>query len=82
MTQVEAYRLALTQVSANKLTAADVLTKGFQQINAFSTGGITISPLTYSSTRVQGVDQVRIQQVQAGKIAELGSYPLHDIYTK
>jgi hypothetical protein len=82
MTQVEALRLASTQIAPDKLKAVDVLTKGFQQISSFSTGGITISPLTYSSTRVQGVDQVRIQQVQAGKIVEIGSYPLRDIYKK
>ena len=32
--------------------------------------------------QVEGVSKVRIQQVQNGKIAEVGSYPLHDIYQK
>ncbi len=82
MTQVEALRLASTQVAPDKLTAKDVLQKGFQQIKNFSTGGITVSPLTYGPGDVEGVDQVRIQQVQGGKIAELGSFPLRGIYTK
>jgi hypothetical protein len=82
MTQVEALRSAYAQVAPAKLTAKDVLEKGFQQIKNFSTGGITISPLTYGPGDVEGVDHVRLQQVQAGKIAEIGSYPLRDIYQK
>jgi len=82
MTQVEALRLTSTQVSPDKLTAADVLEKGFYQIKNFSTGGITISPLSYGAGQVQGVNQVRLQQVQGGKIVEIGSFPLRDIYKK
>jgi hypothetical protein len=82
MTQVEALRLAATQVAPDKLTAKDVLEKGFQQIKNFSTGGITISPLTYGKGDVEGVDQCRLQQVQAGKIVEIGSFPLRGIYQK
>jgi Periplasmic binding protein len=82
MTQVEALRLAYLQVAPNKLTAKDVLEKGFRQIKNFSTGGITITPLTYGPGDVEGVDQVRLQQVQAGKIVEIGAYPLRGIYTK
>jgi len=82
MTQVEALRLAMVQVSPDKLTAADVLQKGFMQIKDFSTGGITITPLTYSTTLREGVTKVRLQQVQNGAIAEIGSFPLKDIYKK
>jgi Periplasmic binding protein len=82
MTQVEALRLAATKVSPDKLTAKDVLEKGFQQIKDLSTGGITISPLTYGPGDVEGVDKVRIQQVQGGKIVEMGSFPLRGIYKK
>ncbi len=79
MTQVEALRMASLTVDPAKLTSADVLTKGFQQIKDLSTGDITISPLTYGPGDTQGVDAVRIQQVQNGKIAELGSFPLANI---
>jgi hypothetical protein len=82
MTQVEALRLASTQVALDKLKAIDVLEKGFQQIKDFSTGGITISNLTYGPGDVEGVDKVRLQQVQDGKIVEIGSFPLRSIYTK
>jgi len=82
MTQVEAYRLAFSQVAPDKLTALDVLQKGFQQIKDFSTGGITITPLTYSATLLEGVTQVRLQQVQNGVIKEIGAYPLANIYKK
>jgi ABC-type branched-subunit amino acid transport system substrate-binding protein len=80
MTQVEALRLAMTQVAPDKLTAADVLEKGFQKINNFSTGGIVFTPLTYGPNTLVGVDQVRLQQVQNGKIVEIGAYPLRNIY--
>jgi hypothetical protein len=78
MTQVEALRLASLAVDPAKLTSADVLA-GFKQIKDLSTGGITISPLTYGEGDVQGVDAVRIQQVQNAAIAELGSFPLANI---
>jgi hypothetical protein len=82
MTQVEALRLAYAQSGSQKLTASDVLNKGFRQIKDFSTGGITISALTYGPGDVEGVDQVRLQQVQNGKIVEIGSYPLRGLYKK
>ena len=78
MTQVEALRLASMAVDPAKLTSADVLA-GFKQIKDMSTGGITISPLTYGEGDVQGVDAVRIQQVQNAAIVELGSFPLQNI---
>jgi ABC-type branched-subunit amino acid transport system substrate-binding protein len=82
MTQVEALRLAMTQVPPDTLTAKDVLTKGFEQIKNFSTGGILISPLNYGPGERKGVNQVRLQQVQNGKIVEIGSYPMRDLYKK
>jgi hypothetical protein len=80
MTQVEALRLAMLQKSADQLTSLDVLEYGFYKIKDFSVGDITISPFTYGPLDVEGVDSVRIQQVQGGKIVELGSYPLRHIY--
>jgi hypothetical protein len=79
MTQVEALRLASMAVDPSKLTSQDVLEKGFWQIKDLSTGGITVTNLTYGEGDNQGVDEVRIQQVQNGKIAEMGSFPLRNI---
>jgi hypothetical protein len=79
MTQVEALRLASLEVDSAELTSADVLEKGFQQIKDFSTGGILITNLTYGAGDPEGVDEVRLQQVQNGAIVEIGSYPLHGI---
>jgi branched-chain amino acid transport system substrate-binding protein len=79
MTQIEALRLASLEVDPAELTSEDVLTKGFWQIKDLSTGGVHINNLTYGDGDVMGVDEVRIQQVQAGKIVELGSYPIRYI---
>lgn len=82
MTQVEAQRLAMAQTGKTvaQLKPVDVLEYGFYNIQNFSDGDITITPLTYGPGKVEGVGKVRIQQVQAGKIVEVGSAPLHDIY--
>jgi hypothetical protein len=80
MTQVEALRLAMLKTPADKLTPVNVLEDGFYQIKNFSDGDITITPLTYGPGDVEGVDKVRLQQAQNGKIVELGSYPLRHIY--
>jgi hypothetical protein len=82
MTQVEALRLASMEVDPAELTTADVLQKGFWQISDLSTGEITIAPLSYGEGDPQGVEEVRLQQVQNGAIAELGSYPAHNIIPK
>lgn len=83
MTQVEALRLAMASgIPADQLTAKDVLEKGFYQIKNMSTGGITNTPLTYGPGDIEGVDQIRIDQVQNGKIVKQGTYPTHHIYTK
>ncbi len=78
MLQVEALRLAYLAVG-DKMTSEDVLKKGFWQIKDFSTGGLTITPLTYGEGDPQGLDQVRLQQAQNGKIVELGSEPIQNI---
>lgn len=80
MTQVEAQRLALQHTTIDKLTSLDILEYGYYQITNFNVGEITISPLTYGPGDVEGVDMVRIQQVQNGIIVEVGSYPLRHIY--
>jgi len=84
MTQVEAMRLALanTGKSADQLTSADVLENGFYKIKNLDTGGITGSPLTYGPDDVEGADEVRVQQIQGGKIVDMGTYPCRHIYKK
>jgi branched-chain amino acid transport system substrate-binding protein len=80
MTQVEALRLAMQKTPADKLKPLDVLNNGFYQIKNLETGGITSSPLTYTPTKIEGVDKVRIDQVQKGKVAKQGVYPVHNIF--
>jgi hypothetical protein len=80
MTQVEALRLAMLQVPVDELEPVDVLEFGYYQIEDLSTGGITSTPLTYGPADVEGVDDARIQQIQNGKIVDLGTYPCHHIY--
>jgi hypothetical protein len=80
MTQVEALRLAMLEVPVEELTSADVLEYGFYKIKSLDIGGITSTPLTYGPADIEGVDEVRIQQVQGGKIVDLGTYPCHHIY--
>jgi len=82
MIQVEALRLAMQQVPFEKLTRRDVLEKGFFQIKDLDTGKISSTPLTYGRGHIEGVDKVRIDQVQKGKVAEVGLYPCRHIYTK
>jgi hypothetical protein len=80
MTQVWSLVAAASAAAdPSKLTSADVVTNGYQKIQGLSTGDITISPLTYGSGDVQGVDSVRLQQVQNAAIAEIGSKPIVDI---
>lgn len=76
MTQVEALRLASLEVDPAKLASADVLQKGFWEIKDFDTGGICASTLTYGEGHPDGCNMVRIQQVQNGKIVDLGSRPV------
>jgi len=82
MIQVEALRLAMQKVPFEKLTPRDVLEQGFFQIKNLPTGDISSTPLTYGEGDIEGVDQIRIDQVQKGKVVEVGLYPLRHIYTK
>jgi hypothetical protein len=82
MTQVEALRLAMQEVPFEKLTRRDVLEKGFFKINKLPTGDISSTPLTYGPGDVEGVDEIRIDQVQNGKVVKVGLYPLRNIYTR
>jgi branched-chain amino acid transport system substrate-binding protein len=79
MLQVEALRLAMSNIDADKLTSKDVLEKGFQAIKNFSTGGLTPA-LTFGLGDPEGSDEIRLDQVQNGKVVALGNYPVHDIY--
>jgi branched-chain amino acid transport system substrate-binding protein len=79
MLQVEALRLAMTNIAADKLTSKDVLQKGFEAIKNFSTGDLT-PPLTFGPGDIEGSDKIRLDQVQNGKVVTLGNYPIHDIY--
>ena len=82
MIQVEALRLAMQKVPFEKLTRKDVLEQGFYMIKNLDTGKISSTPLTYGKGDIQGVDQIRVDQVQNGKVVEVGLYPLRHIYTK
>jgi hypothetical protein len=77
MTQVEALRLASLQVDPSKLTPQDVLEKGFEQIKDLDFKGIHTTAFTYGAGDRIGPDSVRLQQVQSGKIVDLGgNYPM------
>ena len=76
MTQVEAHRLACLEVDPKNLTSVDVLQKGFWQIKELDTKGICPNVLSYSEDDCQGIEMVRIQQAQNGKIVDLGSRPI------
>ena len=80
MIQVEALRLAMEQVPADELTPVDVLEYGFFAIKELETGGLASTPLTYGPGDVEGMDEVRVQQIQGGKIVEVGTWPLRHIY--
>jgi len=82
MTQVEALRLALKEVPFEKLTRAEVLNHGFYKIKNLDTGGLSSTPMTYGPGDVEGVDAVRIDQIQKGKQVKLGAWPLRHIYSK
>jgi hypothetical protein len=81
MIQVEALRLAMEQVPAEELTPVDVLEYGVYRIKELDTGGVSSTPLTYGPGDVEGMDEVRVQQIQNGKIVDVGNYPLRHIYT-
>jgi ABC-type branched-subunit amino acid transport system substrate-binding protein len=82
MIQTEALRLALLKVPFEKLTSADVLNYGFYQIKNLETGTLSSTPLTYGPGKIEGVDSVRIDQLQKGKVVKQGVWSLRHIYTK
>jgi ABC-type branched-subunit amino acid transport system substrate-binding protein len=82
MIQAEALRLAMQKVPFEKLTRRDVLEKGFYMIKNLETGKISSTPLTYGPGDIEGVNQVRVDQVQKGKVVEVGLYPCRHIYTR
>ena len=82
MIQVEALRLAMKKVPFEKLTRKDVLEQGFFKITEMETGEVSSTPITYAPGDIEGVDEVRVDQVQKGKVVQVGLYPLRNIYTK
>jgi hypothetical protein len=80
MIQTEALRLTLLKVPFEKLTPADVLNNGFYQIKNLETGGISSTPITFGPKELEGVDSVRVDQLQKGKIVKLGVWPTRHIY--
>jgi ABC-type branched-subunit amino acid transport system substrate-binding protein len=82
MVQVEALRLAMKKVPFEKLTRKDVLEQGFYKIKNMETGEVSSTPITYGKGDVEGVDEVRVDQVQKGKVVKVGLYPCRHIFTK
>jgi hypothetical protein len=80
MTQVEALRLALQEVPFEKLKPIDVLNNGFYNIKNLDTGGLSSTPMTYGPGQIEGVNSVRVDQLQKGKIVKLGVWPCRHIY--
>jgi branched-chain amino acid transport system substrate-binding protein len=79
--QAEALRLAMEEVPADELTPVDVLEYGVYRIRDLDSGGIASTPFTFGPGDVEGMDEVRVQQIQGGKIVDVGNYPLRHIYT-
>jgi ABC-type branched-subunit amino acid transport system substrate-binding protein len=80
MVQVEALRLAMLKTPLEKLKPADVLQNGFYQIKNLNTGNLSATPLTYGPGDIEGVNAVRVDQVQKGKVVKLGTWPTQHIY--
>jgi len=59
----------------------DIRSQGWKFKN-LDTGDISSTPLTYGKGDIEGVDKIRIDQVQDGKIVPVGLTPLRHIYTK
>ncbi len=79
MIQTEALRLAALKVPAGQLKPVDVLEYGFYQIKNLSTGDLT-PPLSFGPSDVEGAKEMRIDQVQNGKVVLLGNYKILGIY--
>jgi hypothetical protein len=80
MVHTEALRLALQLTTLNSIKAQKVLDDGFYRIKDLDTGGLAASKMSYGLGKIEGVDQVRIDQVENGKVVNRGFYPLHHIY--
>jgi hypothetical protein len=80
MVQVEAIRLAMLKTPLEKLKPADVLQNGFYQIKNLPTGNLSATPMTYAPNDIEGVNAVRVDQVQKGKVVKLGTWPTRHIY--
>jgi ABC-type branched-subunit amino acid transport system substrate-binding protein len=80
MTQVESLRLVLQKVPFDKLTPRQVLEQGTYQIKNLPTGDLSSTPLTYGPGKIEGVDEVRVDQMQKGKVVKLGNWPCRHIY--
>jgi len=80
MIQLEAIRLAMQKSPLEKLKPGDVLNDGFYKIKNFETGGISSTPLTYGPGKIEGVEAVRVDQVQDGKVVKLGVWPCRHLY--
>ena len=76
MIQTEALRLAMLKTPLDKLKPADVLNNGFYQIKNLDTGSMASTPISYSAGKIEGVDKVRVDQLQKGKILKMGVYPI------
>lgn len=80
MTQTEALRLTLEKVPYDQLTPRKVLENGFYKIKNLDTGGLSSTPLTYGPGDIEGVDEVRVDQIKNGKIVKQGTWPCRHLY--
>ena len=64
----------------DKLKPRDVLEQGFYKIKNLETGGLSSSPLSYGPGKIEGVDKVRVDQLQEGKVVQRGVWPARNIY--
>lgn len=78
--QTEALRLAMLNAPLEKLKPVDVLENGFFKIKNLDMGSLSATPITYGPGKVEGVDKVRVDQIQKGKIVNLGIYPPRHLY--
>ncbi|MBI5031666.1 MAG: ABC transporter substrate-binding protein [Chloroflexi bacterium] len=80
MIQTEALRLAMQTTPVDKLKPVDVLENGFYKIKNLDTGGLSATPITYAPGKIEGVNKVRVDQIQKGKIVNVGLYPARGLY--
>jgi hypothetical protein len=67
-------------VPFDKLKPRDVLERGFYKIKNLETGGISSTPLTYGPGKIEGVESVRVDQLQNGKVVKVGTFPCRHLY--